>query len=70
MIFDGPMIVKLRTELGRSQEKFAELLGVSNVTVSRWESAGKIPRKASQEKLQKLHDFLEGRKKEREEAGL
>ena len=64
MIFDGPMIVELRTKLGRSQEKFAKLLGVSNVTVCRWESAGKVPRKASQKKLQKLYDFV----KEQEEG--
>lgn len=69
VVFDGSMILALRNLLGRSQEQFAALLGVSNVTVSRWESAGKIPRKESQVKLQKLHNYLERLSKEREEAG-
>ena len=62
MIFDGPDIKKLRLELGRSQKQLADLLGVSVITVCRWETAGKIPRKESQAKIAKLHDFNEGRR--------
>ena len=62
MIFEGPDIKKLRMELGRSQQQLADLLGVSVITVCRWETAGKIPRRDSQEKLSKLHEFNKGRR--------
>ncbi len=66
MLFEGPDIKKLRLELGRTQDQLATLLKVSVITVCRWESAGKVPRKDSQAKLAKLHAYNEGRKKEAE----
>lgn len=61
MLFDGPMIKKLRLELERTQKQLATLLGVSVITVCRWETAGKVPRRESQAKLQKLYDYNEAR---------
>jgi DNA-binding transcriptional regulator YiaG len=36
----GPMVRKLRAKLGITQAEFAKLAGVSNLTVSKWETAG------------------------------
>lgn len=36
-------VVSLRKELGLSQVQFAELLAVTQGTVSRWESGAKLP---------------------------
>ena len=36
-------ILKLRKEKGLSQEAFAEKLGVSRQSVSKWESSGALP---------------------------
>ena len=35
----GPMVRKLRKRLGLTQSEFAKLAGVSNLTVSKWETA-------------------------------
>lgn len=39
----GEKIVKLRKERNMSQEQFAELMGVSRQTVSKWESGAVLP---------------------------
>jgi DNA-binding transcriptional regulator YiaG len=36
----GPMVRKLRTKLGLTQAALAKLIGVSGLTVSKWEQAG------------------------------
>ena len=35
----GPMVRKLRAKLGLTQAEFAKLVGVSSLTVSKWEQA-------------------------------
>lgn len=39
----GKFIARLRKEKGLTQEQFGELLGVSNRTVSRWETGRNMP---------------------------
>jgi transcriptional regulator with XRE-family HTH domain len=39
----GALLKKLRTERGLTQEQFAELVMVSNRTVSRWENGNNMP---------------------------
>lgn len=39
----GSFLQKLRKEKGQTQEEFAEMIGVSNRTVSRWETGSNMP---------------------------
>jgi transcriptional regulator with XRE-family HTH domain len=39
----GALLKKLRTEKGLTQEQFAEIVMVSNRTVSRWENGNNMP---------------------------
>ena len=45
---------RLRSRLGLTQEQFAERLGVSTITVHRWESGQSRPRRLALEKLAQL----------------
>ena len=47
-------VLKLRTRLGWSQQHFAEVLGVSMMTVSRWETGKFKPSPMAMGKLEKL----------------
>lgn len=47
-------VKKARTEMGFSQKKFAEELGVSFSTVNRWEQGYHIPNKVSIKAVQNL----------------
>ena len=38
----GNLLKKLRSEKGLTQEQLAEILNVSNRTVSRWETGGSL----------------------------
>lgn len=44
----------LRKRLGLSQERFAQKLGVSTMTIRRWESGNSKPSPLAQEKLAKF----------------
>ena len=46
---------QLRGRLGLTQEQFADRLGVSTITVHRWESGQSRPRQLALEKLARLH---------------
>ena len=46
---------QLRGRLGLTQEQFADRLGVSTITVHRWESGQSRPRQLALEKLAQLH---------------
>ncbi len=48
------LIPELRAAMNVSQEDFAKLLGVSSVTVSRWENGHAKPTKIIKIKLDKL----------------
>ena len=52
----GPMVRKLRQKLGLTQVEMAKLMGVSGLTISKWESAeGRImPRSRTLEALSKV----------------
>ena len=39
----GNLLKKLRSEKGLTQEQLAEILNVSNRTVSRWETGSNMP---------------------------
>ena len=39
----GALLKELRTEKGLTQEQFAEIVNVSNRTVSRWENGNNMP---------------------------
>ncbi len=43
MIKTGKFIAQLRKELGLTQEQFGEKVGVTNKTVSRWETGNYLP---------------------------
>ena len=47
---------RLRARLGLTQEQFAERLGVSTITVHRWESGQSRPRRLALEKLAQLDE--------------
>ena len=47
-------VVRLRSHLGLSQEKFAEKLGVSVSSVAKWESGWHKPRGLSVRALERL----------------
>ena len=50
------LIPELRAAMNVSQEDFAKILGVSPVSVSRWENGHSKPTKLVKVKLQKLFD--------------
>jgi DNA-binding XRE family transcriptional regulator len=39
---DGPLLIALRKKIGLSQEKLGAIVGVTRLTVHRWESTGRI----------------------------
>lgn len=47
-------IQKLRKQLGVSQERFAKMLGVSFMTVNRWEKGLFTPSPMAEEKLDQI----------------
>ena len=48
------MIIDLRVKMNVSQEKLADILGVSFQSVNRWENSKSIPTKLTRAKLAKL----------------
>lgn len=50
------LILKLRAKLNISQEELAELLGVSIVSVNRWENGHFAPTKLVKERVNQLLD--------------
>lgn len=58
-VIDSIMTVKeIREKLGLTQEKFASRLGISFVTVSRWEKGKASPSPLAQEKLSRLENQI------------
>ena len=58
-VIDSIMTVKeIREKLGLTQEKFASRLGISFVTVSRWEKGKSSPSPLAQEKLNRLENQI------------
>ena len=51
----GNLIKKLRTEVNMSTEDLAEIIGVSNVSVTQWENGNK---RCSIKNIDKLSDFF------------
>ncbi len=49
-------IKKLRVKLGVTQEKLAQLLGVSFSTVNRWETGKGKPSPLAEEKIKSIED--------------
>jgi transcriptional regulator with XRE-family HTH domain len=58
----GQEIKTLRVDLGRTQEAFGKLVGVTAVTVSRWENGQVKPLPGAMERIEKLQKYLEGQK--------
>ena len=55
MIFGLPLrLVKLRARMGWTQAEMAELLGVNQATVSRWEAGLGAPRAAAMVRIEGL----------------
>ena len=52
----GAEVRSLRGQLGLTQEQFADRLGVSTITVHRWESGQSQPRRLAMEKLARLRE--------------
>ena len=50
----GELIRELRNLLGLTQEKFAAKLGVTLLTINRWENARSQPSPLAMEKVEKL----------------
>lgn len=50
------LITELRSAMNVSQEELAKLLGVSSITVSRWENGHSKPKKIIQIKINKMLD--------------
>jgi hypothetical protein len=50
----GSLILKLRTKLNISQEELARLLGVSVISVNRWENGHFAPTKLVKERIKEL----------------
>ena len=48
--FNGKAILAERKRLGLSAAKYAELVGVSMLTIFNWEKGKSVPREAAQEK--------------------
>ena len=51
---EGEQIKKLRIKLGISQEKLAHLLGVTKLTVNRWENGKSKPSPLAIDSLERL----------------
>ena len=47
-------LLKYRTEEGLSQEKFAHLLGISFVTLNRWENGHSNPRGLQKKRVERM----------------
>jgi len=58
-------VVRLRSRLGLSQEKFAEKLGVSVSSVAKWETGWHKPRGLSLRALERLTKLSRRRMKKR-----
>jgi len=58
-------VVRLRSRLGLSQEKFAEKLGVSVSSVGKWETGWNKPRGLSLRALERLRKLSRRRMKKR-----
>jgi len=54
------MITEIRRKLELTQSKFAEKLGVSRITVNRWENLVQNPSKRNLKKIVGLEDMIEG----------
>ena len=61
-------VLKIRHEMGLTQEQFAAKLGVSFPTVNRWENKKAKPSPLAIQKLQKLLSSLEKRKSSSQEC--
>ena len=59
-------IVEVREEVGLSQEKLAQVLSVTQTTLSRWETGKSEPHPGSQEKLVAIRKLVEEQKKNEE----
>ena len=59
---ESTMITEIRRKLDMTQGKFAERLGVSRITVNRWENLVQNPSKKNLKKIVDLEDMIEGYK--------
>lgn len=59
-------IVEVREEVGLSQEKLAQVLNVTQTTLSRWETGKSEPHPGSQEKLVAINKLVEEQKQNEE----
>ena len=56
----NPIEIKaLRSSLGLTQESFAVLVGVAQLTISRWETAAAKPTRLAVQKLKQLKQQME-----------
>ncbi len=50
------LVKELRTRMGLTQEQFAAIVGVTFVTVNRWESGKAKPSRLAMMRLEELHE--------------
>ena len=55
---DGEQIRELRAELGMNQEEFAQVIGTTVATVSRWELDKNSPRREQEKALATLAEYI------------
>ena len=67
LVMEAEEIKKIRKELGLTQEGLAQILGVTKVTIARYEAGTIRPQGDSERKLQQLASFIE-KEDEREQA--
>lgn len=58
------LVAELRSVMNVSQEDLAKLLGVSSITVSRWENGHSKPKKIIQIRIDKLLERYDIKKEE------
>ncbi len=66
----GTEVRRLRSQLGLTQEQFGDRLGVSTITVHRWESGQSRPRRLAIEKLAQLSEQVAAESAPRPMRGL
>ena len=66
----GTEVRRLRSQLGLTQEQFGDRLGVSTITVHRWESGQSRPRRLAVEKLAQLSEHAAAESTPRPMRGL
>ena len=58
--YPGPAVRRVRKSMGLTQQRFAEVLRVTPLTVHRWESGQSRPQRLARERLQELEASLAG----------